>query len=143
MPDFSVLAPFFAGFSEVEAVYLFGSHAEGRARPGSDVDLGIVVQRGNVPPEKLKLLTELARKGFDSVDLVFIDPDVDLVMAFEAVRNHRLIYRREGFDPGEYFSRTARRYFDFEPHLRRQRQAERRRWIDGEAGDHPAPAEPA
>jgi len=143
MPDLSILASFFAGYPEIEAVYLFGSHAEGRARSGSDVDLGIVVRRGGELPEKLTLLAELARRGFANVDLVVIDPDVDLVMAFEAVRHYRLVYWSEEFDPGAYFSSTARRYFDFEPYLRRQRQAERRRWIDGKAGDHPASAEPA
>ena len=35
----------FAGFPEVEAVYLFGSMAEGRARAGSDIDLGLVVSK--------------------------------------------------------------------------------------------------
>jgi uncharacterized protein len=143
MIDFSALAPLFAGYPEVEAVYLFGSHAEGRSRAGSDVDLGIVTRRGSVRPHKLMLLAELARRGFDRVDLLFIDPDIDLVMAFEAVRHNRLVYERDGFDSSAYFSKTVRRYFDFEPYLRRQRKAQRRRWIDGERGDHSAPAQQA
>jgi uncharacterized protein len=143
MFDFSAIARLFAGFPEVEAVYLFGSQAEGRARAGSDVDLGIVTRRGAVRPHKLVLLTELARRGFDRVDLLFIDPDVDLVMAFEAVRHNRRVYERDGFDSGAYFSKTVRQYFDFEPYLRRQRKAQRKRWIHGETGDHPAPAQQA
>ena len=31
---------------EVVAVYLFGSHARGRERPSSDIDLGILVEHG-------------------------------------------------------------------------------------------------
>ena len=39
--DCSALRRFFQGRPEVLWAYLFGSHAVGRARPDSDVDIGV------------------------------------------------------------------------------------------------------
>ncbi|NBC17390.1 MAG: nucleotidyltransferase domain-containing protein [Bacteroidetes bacterium] len=124
------LAAVFAAHPEVRAAYLFGSAAEGRLRPGSDVDIGIFT--GDVPYPKLELLTDLARQGFDRVDLVRLDDAVPVVQ-FEAVRQNRLIYAVKDFDRGTTYSRVIRRYLDILPYLERHRRAYKRRLL----GDTP------
>lgn len=51
----------------IEAAYLFGSHALGRARPESDVDLALVGPRAEVQARKLDILADPAAAGFDRV----------------------------------------------------------------------------
>jgi len=46
-----------------------------------------------------------------------------LVLQFEAVRPNVLLYARDDFHHGRFFSKVARMYWDFEPHFRRQRKA--------------------
>jgi uncharacterized protein len=116
----------FEGFPEVSAVYLFGSWALGSARPESDLDLAVVSESPDARAYRLDLLAELAKEGIDNVDLVFLDT-ADVVLRFEAVRPNRLIYARDTFDHGGYYSKTLRQYFDFLPHLNTQREAYKRR----------------
>jgi len=117
-----VLHNIFADEPSVQAVYLFGSHASGHARPESDVDLGVVVQDGASMPDKLDLLATLAAHGIDNVDLVFLHR-VDPVVRYEAVRPNVLVYRGAAFDHGTYYSRVVRQYFDVQPLLQLQRRA--------------------
>lgn len=120
------LARVFETFPEVCAVYLFGSRALSAARPESDVDLAVVPAGTCTPLRRLDLLAALAKEGLDNVDLVFLD-SADPVLRFEAVRPNRLVYARDGFDRGDYYSRVVRQYFDFLPYLRTQREAYKRR----------------
>jgi predicted nucleotidyltransferase len=122
----------FEEYPEVEAVFLFGSYAEGRARPDSDLDLALVGPRAKLAPQKLDLLAKLIYAGFDHVDLVLLD-GADPALRFEAVHPNRLIYARPGFDRGGYYSLALREYFDFEPYLRVQREALKRRLSGGQA----------
>lgn len=130
-PEIAALRALFERHFPVRAVYLFGSHAEGRARPDSDLDLAVVGPRGELEARRLDLLADLTRQGHDRVDLVLLD-GADPALAFEAVRPNRLLYARPGFDHASFYSRTLREYFDFEPYLRIQRQALRRRLAHGQ-----------
>jgi predicted nucleotidyltransferase len=124
------LGEIFDNYPDVEAVYLFGSTATGRIHPGSDLDLGIVPRHPRVVDRRLDILTDLARAGYCEVDLVFIT-GADLVLDHEAVRLNELVYAREGFDRGEFYSKVVRRYLDFLPYLQVQREAYRRSILDG------------
>lgn len=112
----------------IEGAFLFGSQAEGRARPDSDVDIGLVLREGVQPSTDLKLglLGAFVRAGLDHVDLVFLSPD-EPVTRFEAVRPNDLVYARPTFDRGTYYSRALREYWDVLPLLRWQREALKRR----------------
>ena len=129
-PDLNLLPQIFAKYDEITAVYLYGSAATGKIHAESDLDLAIVPRDGRARRKKLEILTELARHGFDRVDLIFLDTD-DIVMRYEAVAPNRLIYQTEDFDRGSYYSLTLRQYFDFEPYLRVQREAMKRRILNG------------
>lgn len=43
IPLQTIIADYFKGRTEVVAVYLFGSHAVGKERPFSDVDVGVIL----------------------------------------------------------------------------------------------------
>lgn len=80
---------------------------------------------------RLDLLSALVRSGFDNVDLVFLDA-ADVVLRYEAVRPNLLIYAREGFEYGEYYSRTLREYWDFLPYFELQRDSMKQRILYGQ-----------
>jgi predicted nucleotidyltransferase len=127
MGDLAGLAEVFRAYPEVQAVYLFGSAAEGRAHPESDLDLAILSDAPRLRERKLDILADLVRRGFDDVDLVFVDEDRDLVLAYEAIRPNCLVFARPGFDRGGTYSRIIRKYLDFEYFLRIQREALKQR----------------
>jgi uncharacterized protein len=131
--DWDGLREVFQGYPEVQAVYLFGSHATGRLHLESDVDLGLVPAIPGGRKLKLDILTDLTRSGFCEVSLVFLDT-ADVVLKYEVVRHNRLIYSTKDFDRGAYYSKVVREYLDFEPYLEVQREAYKRRILHGAAG---------
>ncbi|WP_376792073.1 nucleotidyltransferase domain-containing protein [Thermoflexus sp.] len=136
IPPLDLLTEAFRKYPEIEAVYLFGSAAQGRLHAESDLDLAVLLRRGAPRPNPLDLLADLARLGFCRVDLVFLDTE-DILLKLEAVRHNRVIYSVEGFDRGEVFSLIVCQYFDFLPYLRVQREAYKRRLLHGPAGGPP------
>jgi predicted nucleotidyltransferase len=121
-----------SNFPEIEAAFLFGSIAEGRARKDSDIDLALVPCGDGLPKLKLEIVTALAKAGIDNVDLVILDVE-DVVLRYEAIRPNCLVYAKDSFDRGEYYSRRLREYLDFQPILTIQRKAYKRRLERGQA----------
>ncbi len=121
-PNFKILSGFFSRYKEINAVCLFGSYAEGRPNPESDIDLAVITDSKTFRRNKLAILEELALIGFENVDLSILDTD-DILLKFEAVRHNKPVYVRKNFDFNGYFSLTIRQYFDFLPYLDRQREA--------------------
>lgn len=117
------LEPVFEDFPDIRAVYLFGSRATGRASAGSDYDLGVVSKK-HQSDYRLDLLVRLEDTGLfeGDIDLVFFH-EAGLVLQFEMVSPHCLLYRQQDFVPGQFFSRVAREYWDFLPYLKIQREA--------------------
>lgn len=124
------LKSIFSGYSEIDGVYLFGSYASDKSSELSDLDLGIVYNNATIKEKKLDLYADLVKKGFEDVDIVFFN-SADLVLQFEIIHHNKLIYRKEGFNHGELFSNTIRKYFDFKPFLDRQRKKIKERIEDG------------
>ena len=131
-PDLKLLSRIFETYPDVRAVYVFGSSASGHIHADSDLDLAVVPRHRRVHSRKLDMLTDLARAGFCDVDLVFLDTD-DIVLKYEAVRQNQLVYQREDFDRGAYYSQIVRKYLDFLPYLEVQRKAYQRRILGGQA----------
>jgi predicted nucleotidyltransferase len=124
------LTPIFSQYPAIQAVYLFGSAATGRQRPRSDLDLALVPRSDAVRRQKLDILADLARAGFENVDLLLLDTH-DVVLQYEAVRLNCLIYHTADFEPATFFSNVVRRYLDFLPVLEVQRQAYKQRILNG------------
>lgn len=132
MPELESLRDVFRRYPDIEAVYLFGSRAARNAQADSDLDLAIVPARDACREQRLEILTDLARAGFDEVDLLFLNGD-DLVLAYEAVRPNEVVYQTDDFDRGAYYSRVVRMYLDFLPYLEVQREAYRREVLRGQS----------
>jgi len=129
-PDLKILSQIFNNFGEIQAVYLFGSTAAGNLHQESDLDLAIYPGSESLKKKKLLILTELARHGFDNVDLIFLDGN-DIILEYEAVRQNRLVYQKKYFDRGTLYSNTVRKYLDFYPFLLVQRKAYKMRLLNG------------
>ena len=130
-PSLALLKGIFQNYPDIMAVYLFGSKAADKnIHAESDLDLAIVPKNSELRNHKLDILTDLAGSGFDNVDLVFLDT-TDIVLKFEAIRQNRVVYARTEFDTSSYYSLIVRQYFDFLPYLDVQREAYKRRILDG------------
>ena len=130
-PDTKILSKIFRQYPEIAAVYLFGSMATGNVHQESDLDLAIVEKDKAIWGKKLDILADLIREGFDHVDLVFLGK-ADIVLQYEAVRMNRVIYQCGDFDRGEFYSRIVRKYLDFYPYLKVQREAYKERMLSGQ-----------
>ena len=125
----------FSQYPDIQAVYVFGSSATGKTHADSDLDLAVVPRNAQAQNRKLDILTDLARQGFDHVDLIFLDID-DIVLKYEAIKHNQVIYQTEDFDRGTFYSKVVRQYLDFLPYLKVQREAYKRRIISGQQRDH-------
>jgi predicted nucleotidyltransferase len=132
LPNLEILPQVFAKYPGIQAVYLFGSRAAGTTRATSDLDLAVVPRHPQVRQQRLDILADLARHGFCDVDMVFLDTD-DITLRYEAVRQNRLVYQTMDFDRGALYSKIVRQYFDFLPYLDVQREAYKRRILDGQS----------
>jgi predicted nucleotidyltransferase len=131
-PPLEILKTVFKRYPAIQAVYLFGSSASGRAHAESDLDLAVFADENNLCGRKLDILTELAKNGFCNVDLIFLPSD-DIVLQHEAVRLNRIVYQRPDFDAASLFSLIVRRYLDFLPYLKVQREAYKQRVLHGQS----------
>jgi predicted nucleotidyltransferase len=130
--DLELLTKVFGNYPEIQAVYLFGSAVSGNVHQESDIDLAIIPDTKRLREQKLRILADLTREGFNNVDLVFIN-NGDIVLQYEAVRQNIVIYQTPSFDRGSTYSRIVRQYLDFYPYLTVQRQAYKKRIMDGKS----------
>lgn len=91
---------------------LFGSSASGEVRPGSDIDIGVLLSPPPTPLEFYEFYQRVASRldGIDDLDLVDLSA-ADSVLAFEALCGRRLVVK----DPEQvatFASETARQYED-------------------------------
>lgn len=70
------IAAYFSNKREVIAVYLFGSYAEGKERPLSDIDIGILLDRmdhNTIKDVRSKFIIELSRILRKDIHLVILN----------------------------------------------------------------------
>ncbi len=109
--DFDALQPIWEGAPEVVAAWAFGSAQDGQVRPGSDLDIGVLMARPPAFDEQLDLLGRLQDTlALDEVDLVVLN-DANAILRFEAVSGRRL-FTRDLLALVEFVSLTAREYED-------------------------------
>lgn len=78
---------------EVKLAVLFGSTARGNAGPGSDVDLGLLLDPYS-PELRFRVEAELGRAAGRPVDVVLLD-DAPPLLRFEIAREGILLFQRE------------------------------------------------
>ncbi|GIV99806.1 nucleotidyltransferase domain-containing protein [Roseiflexus sp.] len=95
--DLAALIAFLATQSDVAAVYLFGSLAQGRATSGSDIDLAILLRPLEAPvslERRLQLMEGVERCAARRVDVVTLN-DAPLLLQREVLQHGRLLYERD------------------------------------------------
>lgn len=129
LPRIGELQRYFADRPElgVAAVYLFGSHAAGRAHRESDVDLGVLL-RWDAQPErddrfavKLRLIGELGSVVAPAAADVVILNDAPPLLGRHVINGER-IYLADAAADHAYVRDVQLRAADLEPWLRRMRR---------------------
>ena len=108
--------------SGVDALWLFGSRAQGRAREDSDLDLAALFRRQPSADELLAMKTEAARLAGREVDLVDLDR-ASPILAMQVLRHGRLLVDRDPSRRARFVAAAPGRCEDV---LRVRRPVERR-----------------
>jgi len=111
---------------EIQAAYVFGSVASGRARADSDVDVAVLIDR-RVPPGRilkyrLKLMADLGTALHRSdVDVVILN-EASPLLAHRVLSQGTLVFERSAPARVRFQTKTAGLYLDliptFETHIR-------------------------
>lgn len=104
------------GFEEVRLAYLFGSVAQGTARPSSDLDVALLMSpavSAAVREDVAAALEQASGRTLDLVDLALAPP----LLAHEIVASGRLLFARDDAERVRFVTRALARYNDT-AHLR-------------------------
>lgn len=120
------LARVLSGFPEIRLALLFGSQSEGRARPGSDVDVAVLPRSPLDASQRQAIIEAIALATGCAVDLVDLSGGPEPILG-EALQGTLLL--GDSRTRAELMSRHVFNVADFLP-LRQRILAERRaRWI--------------
>lgn len=103
-----------AELPEVQAIYVYGSLVRGDERPGSDLDLAVLLPPGQRIADPLDLMAKVSRRVRREVDLVSLrEAGLDLV--WELLREGRLLYSSEPERTLAWEAERMTDYADFQP----------------------------
>lgn len=106
---------------EIEVLYLFGSHAEGRSNKLSDIDLGVLLSR-SVPVEDYLDLRRRYNYLFadalktDRVEVVVLN-EAPSHLAFQIVAPRCILFERDPLYRVQFETEVTNRFLDFRPFL--------------------------
>lgn len=106
----------------LDTLWLFGSEAQGKARPDSDVDLAALFRRRPTILELLEAQADLEQLLHREVDLVDLD-QASPILGMQVLRHGRLLVDQNPKRRHAFFSRTISMYDDIKII---RREAERR-----------------
>lgn len=121
------LRGYLSGEPDLLLAYLFGSVADGRQRPGSDLDVAVYPKQALTSERKAELISALARiagRPVDVVDLRTAGPHI----ARQAIRG-RLLFTRSSAIKADLIFRTLVDVADFLPYRQRLLRERREQWI--------------
>jgi uncharacterized protein len=117
--DEPALAAFLAAQPDVVVAYLFGSLAQGRATPHSDVDIAILLADAPdilaVADRRLQLIGAVEPFVRGDVDVVILN-NASSVLQHEVLRNRHVIYERSRMARIDFEVRSGKIYADEQHH---------------------------
>ena len=117
--DEPALAAFLADQPDVVVAYLFGSLAQGRATPRSDVDIAILLADASdivaAAERRLQLMGAVEPFVRGSVDVVILN-HASSVLQHEVLRKRHVIYERSRTARVDFEVRAGKIYADEQPH---------------------------
>jgi predicted nucleotidyltransferase len=107
---------YFKDIEEVDAVYLFGSIASGRAETTSDIDIAILL-KPEVNPYKpvdiqLKVMSDLGMLLKNQVDVVLLG-DADPILEHQIRKHGKILIDKSPINRIAYEINARKKYFDF------------------------------
>ncbi|HLF25238.1 MAG TPA: nucleotidyltransferase domain-containing protein [Anaerolineae bacterium] len=106
----------------IALAYLYGSAAQGRTTPLSDIDLAVVARDPSALTRSFeletKLAVELARHGLAGVDVRLIN-HAPIMLKGAAITEGILVYSADEHFRVEFETFTRQQYFDYLPVARR------------------------
>ena len=116
---------------EIASAWLFGSVARGTSRPGSDLDVAVLLdpapERGTWASLRLDLRAELEARLGREVDLVVLNhapPD----LTHRVLRDGKLVIETDPSARVRFEVRARNAYFDLKPYLDEYRRAPGHSW---------------
>jgi len=114
----AALCRYLASQSDVVAGYVFGSTVQGRARPGSDVDVAVLLS-DDLDGEarfmrRLRLGTEVEDVIGRRTDLVVLN-DAPPLLQHQVLKHGRLVFERDRAARVEFEVRAGKIYADLKP----------------------------
>ena len=104
---------------DVVALYAFGSLANGKLKPLSDLDFGVLLSNALDRKERFKKSIDLlgifnSTLKTDEVDLVILN-DGPLRFAYNIIKTGKLLFCRDRSRLADFIEKTTKQYLDFKP----------------------------
>jgi uncharacterized protein len=117
--DEAELIAFLKTQPDIVAAYLFGSLAQGRATPRSDIDVAVLLkqipkQLGGATDRQLKLMDDFRRFADREVDVVILNT-APPVLIDQALRYGRRLYESDRAERVDFEVRAGQEYADLQP----------------------------
>lgn len=123
---------------DVLVAYLFGSRARGGGRPGSDVDVAVLLAEGaDLDRRHLDLIGRVASvAGSERADVVVLNR-APVALAYRVIRDGRLLACRDERARVRHWASVVDRYLDTAPMRRTLDAGLRHRLAEGRFGKAP------
>ncbi len=136
----TVAARLAEAYPDVDAVFLFGSLARGQARPGSDVDLAVLLREGASLEDSICLGVDMTACVEDLLglpaDVVVLQPNLDPGLLFDIFRIETIVFARSYDRAHDYACRARMEYRDLLPRLERSFERVRRSFVEAVRATH-------
>jgi len=115
IPFLPLLAQYFARRPEITAAYLYGSYAEGVARPDSDVDIAVLTDPvpGNTLKYRLEVMEDTRRLVKRDTEVIILNEAPRLLQFQEG----SIIYERSADKRAFFEMDIAGRYYDYKKYF--------------------------
>ena len=106
-----LLADYARSIEGLDLLFLFGSHASGRARAESDVDIALSFTHEMIPEaeKRIELIGSLSDQLGREVDLVVLN-QASPILKMQVLRNGEKLFERDRRAYSDFFVKTVNEY---------------------------------